>query len=165
MIVEQPTPSITLSSVTAGGLTSGVNGTLLDGWQKFSWVNADVVALGAALTGNMTVCTLPAKTVVLKAIVVITGQAAGPATLTLALGRTSALYIDYIVAKDAKATVNTVYGETFADLGTNLSALVGDLPSVTATTDVKLHWIATVANLDQTTASAGDIYLNTIKLL
>lgn len=153
-----------LGVVTAGTLTRTVSSQPLTVWHKFSWTNAMVVALGANLTGDITVCTLPAKTIVLKAIVVITGQAAGPATLTLALGRAGALYIDYIVALTAKAAANTVYGETFTDLGSNLSALVGDLPSVTATTAVKLHFIATVSNLDQTTASTGDVYLQTTTL-
>lgn len=154
-----------LTPLTAGTLTpDAANNTPRITLQKFSWTNAMVVALGAGLIGDITVATLPAKTIVHKAVIVITGQAAGPTTLTLALGRTGALYIDYIVAKTAKAAANTIYGEAFADLGTNLSALVADLPSLTTTTDIKLHFIATVANLDQTTASTGDVYLWTEQL-
>lgn len=164
MFIQQPTPPLSLSQTTTGTMTPGVNGTLMSGWAKFSWTNAMVVALGAALTGDITVCTLAAKTIVEKAVVIITGQAAGPVTLTLAVGRTGALYIDYIVASDAKATTNTVYGQAFANLGTNLSALVGDLPSVTGTTAIKAHFIATVANLDQVTGSGGDIYLKLVTL-
>jgi hypothetical protein len=129
---------------------------------KFDWTNAMIVALGANLTGDITICTLPAKTVVRRMWAVITGQAAGPTTLTVAVGRTGALYIDYIIALTLKAAANTVYGAVVGDLGTNLTGY--DLPSYTSTTAVKAHFIATVANLDQVTGSAGSIYIETITL-
>lgn len=164
MRVTSPAPGISLSQATDGTMTHSLNGTLMTGWHKFSWTNAMVVALGAALTGDITVCTLAAKTIVQKAIIVITGQGAGTTTLTVALGKTSPLYIDYVVASDAKVAANTVYGQAFAEVGTNLSALVGNLPSLTATTAVKAHFIATVATLDQVTGSSGDIYLELVTL-
>jgi len=129
---------------------------------RFDWTNAMVVALGANLTGDITICTLPAKTVVKRVWSVITGQAAGPTTLTMAIGRTSALYIDYIIAVSIKAAVNTIYGAVVGDLGANLTGY--DLPSYTATTAVKAHLIATVANLDQTTGSTGSIHIETLTL-
>lgn len=148
--------------LTAGTMTVGTSSMVRSTVHKFSWTNAMVVALGAGLTGDIAVCTLPAKTVVKRAWVVITGQAAGVTTLTVAVGRTSALYIDYIVASDAKAAVNTKYGGASADLGTNLTGY--DLPSVTATTLVNAHFISTVQNLNATTGSTGDIYLETLVL-
>lgn len=156
------TSTHTAGALTAGGLTAVESGVVRGVWSKYSWTNAMIVALGAALTGDLTICTLPAKTIVRRVIVVITGQAAGPATLTLAVGRTSALFIDYIIALTAKAAANTVYGAVVGDLGTNLTGY--DLPSFTATTAVKMHLIATVSNLDQVTGSSGSVYIETVTL-
>lgn len=148
--------------LTAGTMTAGSNGMARSVISKFSWANAMVVALGAALTGDITVCTLPAKTVVKRVWINVTGTAAGVTTLTIAVGRTSALYIDYIVASDAKVAANTVYGDASGELGTNLTGY--DLPSVTGTTAVVAHFISTVQNLNATTGSTGDIYLETMTL-
>lgn len=126
---------------------------------SYTWTNAQVVALGAATTGDISVATLPAKTVVKNAYVVITGAAAGPATVTVACGRTGAGYTDYIVASDAKAAANTVYGDASAERGTNLVGY--DLPSYTGTTTINCHFISTVANLDQVTGSTGRVILET----
>ena len=163
MKIEQPL-TLTATAPTAGGLTVATAGLINTVLNKYSWTNAMITALGATTTGDLTVCTLPAKTLVKKAFVVITGQAAGTTTLTLAVGRTTALFIDYIVAKDAKVAANTVYGQLVAELGTNLSALTGDLPSLSGTTDIKMHLISTVQNLSSCTGSSGDIYLETIQL-
>ena len=150
------------SLITAGGMTqtATVQGLLRLSLHKFSWTNAMVVALGAALTGDVTVGTLPAKFVVTNVYYVVTGQAAGVTTLTGAVGRTGAGYIDYVVASDLKAAANTMYGVTDATRGTNQTPTKAmDLPSYTATTDVKMHFISTVENLDQTTGSTGDVYI------
>lgn len=158
MYVLQPT-SIA-GSVTNGSLTPGAVNPLRISVFKFSWTNAIVVALSGT-TGNILACTLPAKTLVRKATIVITGQAAGITALTVSLGRTATAYIDYAVAKSAKAAVNTVYGQTIADVGTNLSAILGDLPSLTATTDVNLQFVSAVENLSNVTGSSGDVILET----
>lgn len=126
---------------------------------SYTWTNAQVVALGATTAGDISVATLPAKTVVKNAYVVITGTAAGVTTLTVACGRTSATYIDYIVASDAKAAANTVYGDASAERGTNLTGY--DLPSYTGTTAVNCHFISTGANLSAVTGSTGRVILET----
>ena len=151
-------------ALTAGTMTVSNSAEYRMVLSKYSWTNAMVVALGAALTGDIIVCTLPAKTYVLKALVVVTGTAAGVTTLTGGLGRTTAAFADYIVASDLKVAANTIYGNAAAELGTNLSELVGDIPSLTATTAIKLHCISTVQNLDATTGSTGDIYIWTALL-
>lgn len=156
------THTLTGSVVTNGTMTRSVSAQISSVVHKFSWTNAMIVALGAALTGDITICTLPSKTVVKRVWVVLSGQAAGPATLTVAIGRAGAAYIDYIIALTLKAAANTIYGAVVGDLGTNLTGY--DLPSVTGTTAVKAHFIATVANLDGTTGSSGDIYIETIQL-
>lgn len=163
MQIQQPI-TLTASAPTAGGLTASTSGSLASVINKYSWTNAMVVALGASLTGDLTVCTLPAKTLVKSIRVVITGQAASLTACTFAVGKTSALYIDYIVANDLKSVAGTVFGNAFADLGTGLSALVGSLPSLTTTTAVKMHLISAVENLSATTASIGDIYIETLLL-
>lgn len=154
--------SLTAQAMTAGDLTVASSAKSIGTWHKFSWTNAMIVALGANAAGDLVVCTLPAKTMVRRVVVVVTGTAAGPATLTLAVGRTGALYIDYIVALDAKVAANTVYGDASAELGTNLIGY--DLPSFTGTTAVKMHLIATIATLDGVTGSTGIVYVETVIL-
>lgn len=156
----------TTCALTAGTMTATSSARVRQTTHVFSWTNAMVTALGANLTGDITVCTLPAKTVVKRAFIVIDTAAAGPTTLTVAVGRAAALYIDYVVASDAKAAANTVYGDAIAEVGTNLqdsgaTAHMDDMPSYTGTTAIKAHFIATVANLDQTTTSTGRIILIT----
>jgi hypothetical protein len=126
------------------------------------------VALGASTTGDLSLWTLPAKTIVKRAVVAITGTAAGVTTLTVGVGRTSAAYADYVVASDAKAAANTVYGDAIGggETGTNLFDATakwsaGDLPSWTGTTAVKAHFISTGANLSAVTGSTGEVCLQT----
>jgi len=154
--------TLTSGVLTAGTMTQSVSSLAQSTVHRFDWTNAMIVALGANLTGDITVCTLPAKTVVKRVWAVITGQAAGPTTLTMAIGRTGALCIDYLIAVTIKAAANTIYGAVAGDLGTNLTGY--DLPSYTGTTAVKAHFIATVSNLDQTTGSSGSIYIETMVL-
>lgn len=148
-----------VGALTTGTMTPGVAYSARVVIHSFAWTNAMVVALGSGLTGDVTVCTLPAKTVVHNCYVVITGAGAGVTTLTVAVGRTAAGYIDYIVASDAKAAANTVYGNASGERGTNLTSY--DLPAYAGTTDVKAHFISTVENLDQTTGSTGLVILET----
>lgn len=150
------------SLLTTGTLTETNKALARKVVHRYDWTNAMVVALGAATSGDITAFTLPAKTVVTNAYVVITGAGSGVSTLTVALGRTSALYTDYIVASDAKASANTVYGDDSAERGTNLTGY--DLPDFTGTTAVKLHFISTGANLDQVTGSTGTVYIETMTM-
>lgn len=146
-------------NLTPGGMAVEKPSVLATSYHSYTWTNAQVVALGAALTGDITVATLPAKTSIRNAYVVITGQGAGVTTLTVAVGRTTALFIDYIVASDAKAAAGAIYGDASAERGTNLTGY--DLPSYSTTTAVKAHFISTVQNLDQTTGSTGRVILET----
>lgn len=150
------------SALTAGTMAAGVTYALRYATSSFTWTNAQVTALGAGLTGDITVCTLPAKTIVVNAYVVVTAQAAGTTTLTGALGRVAAGYIDYIVASNLKVAANTVYGDASAERGTGLVGY--DLGSYTATTAVKVHFISTVENLDQVTTCTGTVILVTALL-
>jgi hypothetical protein len=151
-------------SLTAGTMTNTNFGSLRDHWVKGLWTNAMVAALGGT-AGDISFATLPANTVVERALVRITGQAAGVSTLTVACGRTGASYIDYIVASDAKAAVSTVYGDNPAgtETGTFLfdatAKWVTDYPSWTGTTVVNCHFISTGGNLSAVTGSSGSVYL------
>jgi hypothetical protein len=140
-----------------------VNGVPAGGVGKVTraWTNAEVVALGANLSGNILVATLPARTIPTNAYIVLGSQASGTTTLTVSLGRAGTAYIDYIVASNAKAAANTVYGDALAERGTNLTGY--DLPSYTAATDVYLQFVATDASkkLADVLTCTGTVYLLT----
>ena len=126
---------------------------------KASWTNAQVVALGAGTTGDISVVTLPAKTAVRNIYVVIDTACTIADTLTVAVGRTGAGYIDYIVASDAEAPANTVYGDATIERGTNLTGY--DLPSYTAATTIYAHFITGGAALNSVTTCTGHVILAT----
>lgn len=155
------------SALTAGTLTYSSNALVRRVWHKFAWTNAMVVALGAGT--DLTVCTLPAKTVVTAAYIVIVTAANQAATLTVSLGRTSAAYVDYVVASNAKSAANTVYGDALAEIGANLydttnKTMLYDLPSYTATTAVKLQFLIGAGTNADVTSSTGVVYLETATL-
>lgn len=151
--LEQNPVSLTLNG-TSTAVQSG-SPTLL----KFSWALTDLAI--AATTGNVAAFSLPAKTVVRNAYIVITTQGTHGSTLTVSLGRTGSGYIDLIAASDAKAAANTIYGDASADRGTLLGY---DLPSLTASTTVNLQFVSGSGNLSTVTASAGDVYLEVVTL-
>lgn len=150
------------ANVTAGTMTYSNQAQVRKVLHRFDWTNAMVVALGAATTGDITVCTIPVNTIVTNVYVVINSPDTSTNALTVAVGRTSASYIDYIVASNAKAAAGTVYGDASAERGTNLTMY--DLPSNSATTDVKAHFIKTTTNLDTVTGCTGSVYIETMKL-
>lgn len=148
--------------LTTGTMTATSTGLVKTTLSRFDWTNAMVTALGATTAGDITICTLPAKTVVTNAYMVVDTAAGTVTTLTGAVGRVSATYIDYIVASDLKAAANTVYGDASAERGTNLTGY--DLPSYTGTTAVVMHLISTGGNLSTVTTCTGHIYLETMVL-
>lgn len=150
---------LTQQALTAGTMTATNSALAATTWSRYDWTNAMVVALGATTAGDVTICTLPAKTVVKNVYVVIDTPDTSTNALTVAVGRASASYIDYVVASDAKASANTVYGDASAERGTNLTGY--DLPSITGTTAVKAHFIKTTSNLSTVTGSTGHVYIET----
>ncbi len=153
---------LTQQNLTAGTMTETNKAEIRTAWARYDWTNAMVTALGATTTGDVTVCTLPAKTMVHDCYMVVDTAAGTVSTLFGAVGRTAAGYIDYIVSSDLKAAANTIYGNASAERGTNLTGY--DLISATATTDVKMHFISTGGNLNTVTTCTGHIYLNTVVL-
>jgi len=149
--------------LTGGGaISNGKTAELRSVITSYTWANAQVTGLGAVTTGDWIAFTLPARTQLKNMYVVITGAAGTVATLTVSCGRTAANYIDYIVASDAKAAANTIYGNDAAERGTNLTGY--DLPSYTATTAVRCQFISTGGNLNTVTGSAGTIVVETVKI-
>lgn len=158
-------PSTGWRKIDASPVSVSLNGTstvVLSGSTsllKFSWTLADLAI--AATTGNVAAFSLPPKTVVRNAYIVITTQGTHGSTLTVSLGRTSSAYADLIAASDAKAAASTIYGDASADRGTLLGY---DLPSLSASTTVNLQFISGSGNLSTVTASAGDVYLEVCTL-
>jgi len=145
-----------LTSGTATAETQAIeSGSLI---HSCTWTNAQVAAL-AGTAGDISCFTLPAKTVVKNVYLIILTSGGTVTTLTAAVGRTGAGYIDYIVASDAKAAANTVYGDAVAERGTNLVGY--DLPSYTGTTVVNIHFISTGGNLSTVTTSTGRVVIET----
>jgi len=149
-------PILTMTPPTMTATNSAVLSAVT---HRYDWTNAMIAALGASTTGDITVCTLPAKVVVRNVYIVIDSPDTSANPLTIAVGVVSAAYIDFIVASDAKAAANTVYGDASAERGTNLTGYY--LPSITGTTAVKAHFIKTTTNLSTVTASTGHIYIET----
>lgn len=128
---------------------------------SFSWTNAQVVALGAVTSGDITVATLPAKTQLLDAAVVVSTQATfAPGAFTIQCGDT-ATFVNYIVASDLKAAANTFYGDAVAERGTSIDVEHYYLPSYTATTTVTCRFITAGGNLNAVTNSTGKVILTT----
>jgi hypothetical protein len=153
--------------LTNATMTPEVQGRVCGGGlcHSYTWSNAQVAAL-AGTAGDITVTTLPAKTQITNAYVVITGTAAGPTTVTVSCGDAIAgtPFINYVVASDAKVAANTVYGDVVAERGTSIDVEFYYLPSYTATTLITCHFISTGANLSTVTGSTGRVILQTALL-
>jgi hypothetical protein len=138
--------------LTAGTMTETDKGKLKIVRHVYSWSNAMVAALGASTTGDITVCTLLAKTVVRGAKIVVLTAAGTVATLTASVGITAAAYTDYVGASDIMAAAGTPYGGSLA---------THSMPSYSTTTVVKSHFISSGGNLSAVTASTGMVILDT----
>jgi hypothetical protein len=144
-----------LVAMPSSAVTRGIATQSTVNWCVLDWVNTDVTALPTT-SGNILVCTLPARARVMNAFVRVIGAAVGPTTVTVSLGRTSSTFIDYVVASNAKAS--GVYGDVSGERGTNMAdAFFGDVPSLAATTDVNLQFVSTGASLPSVTASTGQV--------
>jgi hypothetical protein len=131
---------------------------------SYSWTNAMLTAGGAATTWDVTVATLPAKTQVLDALVVILTAQGSAGTLAVSCGD-SGVFNQFVLSGNAKAAANTVYGDAGAERGAALwTATEGNigpyLPSYTATTTVTCRFISDSAMSTMTT-STGRVILTT----
>ncbi len=157
------------NGLTAGTMSSSAPNRVASTWHQYTWTNAMVVAAGDTVTTfDVTVATLPAKTRVMQAYIVISTAATnmGAATLTAQLG-TDATFSNYLAAGSMLAAANTVYGDANAECGASLPGgglYVGHLPSWTATTDVKVRFITDGAggkDLADVLTCTGSVYLLT----
>lgn len=152
--------------LTTGTLAS-VNGIVSTIVTKYTWNNANVVACGSNLTCDITAGTIPANYIVKRVLMVVLNPAANIGTLTVSLGITAASYDDYILASDIKASANTIYGDLLAELGASMQDYLGNIPSLTGATALKIHLIATdggANTLADVTGSSGVIFIETMKL-
>jgi hypothetical protein len=152
--------------LTSSTMNPTIVGEARTATHSYAWTNAMVTALGASLTGDINVATLPAKTQINNAYVVIDTAAGGPATLTVSCGDAigGTPFTNYVVASDAKAAANTVYGDAVAERGTSIDVEFYYLPSYTATTLVTCHFISSGGNLNTVTTSTGRLILTTTLL-
>ncbi len=122
---------------------------------KYTITNAAVAALGASLTGDITIGTLPANSRVLATYVNVTSAETSANALTVSLGVVAAGYVDWVVASNAKTA--TVYGDATAERGaTNLD---GALFYTTAQT-IKSHFVKTTTNLSTVADFAATVYVS-----
>lgn len=146
---------------TNGSLTASNQNEVKTSLYKYAWTNAMVAGLSGT-ANTLTVCTIPAKSIVKRAWVRVLTAAGGVSTLTVSLGRVTTDFIDYIVASNAKA--QAIYGDASTENGTGLVDLFGDLPSMTAATDIKLRFNADAENLSAVTTSTGEVILEITQL-
>lgn len=124
---------------------------------KYSYTNAQIVAAGSGVGPlNVSIGTLPAKSVVTKTHLVVDGQATFAAgNLTGAVGGTATAYVDLIVASDLKAAAGVIYGDAAAEKGaTNLGHLYS-----AAAKPLTLQILASAGNLADVTGASGTVYV------
>lgn len=126
----------------------------LPGWRKIAITNAQVAALGAAVTGDITLFDLTAKEFLENIIADVTVAGGGTTSLTMGIGKTSTAYVDCIVASDIK-TAAIVLGVLAAQRGV---AMIGGDYHVGAAATYKAHFISTVQNLSAVTNFACTVY-------
>lgn len=124
---------------------------------KYSYTNAQIVAAGSGVGPlNVSIGTLPAKSVVTKTHLVVDGQATFAAgNLTGAVGGTATAYVDLIVASDLKAAAGVIYGDAAAEKGaTNLGHLYS-----AAAKPLTLQILASAGNLADVTGASGTVFV------
>lgn len=128
-------------------------------FSKFSWSNADVVAFGALQTGNVPLCTLPPRTYVTRAFLLLSTQASGVTTLTVSVGVQGPDYFDLITSSAA--------ADALAAPGGLVGAMTDAvLPSMSAATPVFLQFNALTGaeKLADVLGSSGEVFLETVVL-
>jgi len=146
------------SAVTNGSLTQAYSAYSRQVIHKFTWANTDITGLGASPTGDIAICTLPARTRVVWAGFEVTGAATFADTLVGGIGVTGANYDDFVVDSDLKSTA--FYGDTAAERGTSLDDYSFYFTG-TSTPTVYMHVDGNLTNLSGVTGSTGTIWIVT----
>lgn len=121
-------------------------------WNKYSVTHTQLQA--AALTNDIELVSLPPKGVVHAVVVKTTTAFAGTTTYTLSVGITGTL-TKYTAATSVKTAVSAT---NFFLCGTSFVTGPEDFSSAVS---VRLSAIATVENLDQSSAGVVDVYVLT----
>jgi hypothetical protein len=158
---------ITGNQLTAGsGVTESSDGYASTTKWKGTIDYSDVAALGAVTSGDITICTLPAKAIVHEAFIVVDTQGTFGDTLTISFGSAGAGYDQLVVASDAKAADNTIYGaaQDGSETGTDLDNAgswysIGKLYSYTTTQALKAHVNGNLTNLSGVSAGQWSFIL------
>lgn len=129
-----------------------------------SWTNAQVVALGATTTGDITCLTsIPAATEIYSANLVVDTAASGPTTLTAQCGDAvvGAPYNNLILAGDLKATAGTRYGDVNAERGASIDTADERpyMPRPAAATAITCRFVSSGGYLSVVTGSTGHLSL------
>lgn len=117
----------------------------------------------AGVTDDVTIATLPAKTIVYRLVADVTAAfvcaaTCTTATLSMTCGKTAGGN-EYVLSFDADAATAT-FGDAIAEMGASLTAAttpissgVGDLPSMSATTTLQCRLTSGTGNLGNGTVS------------
>lgn len=157
--------------LTSSTMTASNQAEMRTVTHAYSWTNAMVVALGAGGTGDINVAVLPAKTRVESALIIIDTPDTSANALTVSCGDTGAGATNYVLAGDAKAAANTIYGDLISGAETGAALFdatakwrLNYIPSYTATTTVSCRFTKTTTALNTVTGSTGRVILTTTLL-
>lgn len=151
--------AVRVTAATGTGITTDYNGDHRRGYYKVTFTEAAFTA--AALTEDLTVCTIPAKARVVSVIADTTTAftGGGAAVATLRLGKTVNGQ-EYIL--DHSVFTTGTKGLVDADLGTSINRANavqgGDIPSWTASTDLKIRLTSDV-NVNTLTTGSITFYI------
>lgn len=139
------------NDLTSGTLNYRAKSQIKSCFHKFEWTNDMITALGATTTGTITVCTLPAGTIIKNAIYVINISASNITSLVCDLiwSVGNQTIIPPFGLKDVAGT----NGCTASD-NINTSSFLNN-------STVNFNLTSTGGNLDQVLGSSGIIYLET----
>lgn len=129
---------------------------------QYRWDNSIIAGLSGT-SDTLIVTSLPAKTILLRAFIVITGQAAGPTTVAATLGTNATNYDNMLASASLKVAANTIYGNASAERGTANGSGDGFI-SYNTETDLILKVTSSGGNLSTVTGSGGMIFLEYIIL-
>lgn len=164
--------SIRTHTLTGGaGVTESVDGELVTHAWKGVFGYSDIVTqCGAVTSCEYTVATLPAKSVVHSALLVVETQGAFGDTLGATVGVSGAAYDDWLSGNagatlDLKAASGTVYGDADAErkngagVMPDADVLANYMPSYTATTAVVVEIEGNATALNDAGHTAGSYAL------
>lgn len=137
-----PTPTVAPTGLSIGAVTQPVT-------RHFNVKTADIVALGAATSGDITLMSLPARSVVVRTIVKPYVAVAGT-SFSAATARVITAAHNFGTAYDVFQAV----GETVEDIG-----YVPTFELTTAAVPLLLHMTSTGGNLSATTAGSIDVWV------